>query len=105
MAKFTKVCSKNEIEEGKGKVVEIDGKEIAVLNYKGKFFAISNACAHMQGPIGEGECNDGKVTCPWHGWEYELESGKNTFDENIKLDTYEVKIEGGDVLVNPKPKK
>ena len=105
MAKFTKVCSKNEIEEGKGKVVEIDGKEIAVLNYKGKFFAISNACAHMQGPIGEGICSEGKVTCPWHGWEYELESGKNTFDENIKLDTYEVKIEGGDVLVNPKPKK
>ena len=104
MTEFIKVCSKDEIKDGRGKVIEIDGRQIAVLNNKGKFFAIGNTCAHMQGPLGEGECNDGKVICPWHGWEYDLKTGKNTFDENIKLDTYEVKVEGKNILVNPEPK-
>ena len=53
----------------------------------------------MQGPLGEGECSDGKVTCPWHGWEYDLKTGKNTFDEDVKLKTYEVKVQGNDILV------
>lgn len=104
MANFVKVCLKSEIKDGSGKVVDVNGKQIAVLNHNGEFFAIDNTCAHMQGPLGEGSCSDGKVTCPWHGWEYDLETGKNTFDENIKLNTYEVRVKEEDVLVNPKPK-
>ncbi len=102
---FVKVASKNEIRSGTGKVVDINGISIAILNDNGKFFAISNTCAHMQGPLGEGTCSEGKVTCPWHGWTYDLKTGKNTFNEDIKLETYEVKIKGEDVLVNPEPKK
>ena len=102
---FVKVASKNEIRSGYGKVVDINGVSIAILNDNGKFFAINNTCAHMQGPIGEGSCESGKVTCPWHGWTYDLKTGKNTFNENIKLETYEVKIKDEDVLVNPETKK
>src|SRR3989344_7594575 len=102
MAEFIKVCLKDEIGNGNGKVVDINGLSIAILNDNEKFFAISNTCAHMQGPIGEGSCQEGKVTCPWHGWTYDLKTGKNTFNEDIKLETYEVKIKGEDVLVNSK---
>ena len=96
---FVKVCSKSEIKSGSGKVVEVNGNEVAVLNDNGKFFAIENNCAHMQGPLGEGSCENEKVTCPWHGWSYDLKTGKNTFNENVKLKIYEVKIQGNDVLI------
>ena len=96
---FIKVCSKNDIENGKGKVVEVNGEKIAVMNDNGKFFAIDNECKHMQGPLGEGNCENGVVTCPWHAWKYDLKTGKNTFNENVKLDVYEVKINGEDILV------
>ena len=82
---FVKVASKNEIQKGRGKVVEVNGEEVAVLNDNGKFFAIENACAHMQGPLGEGSCENGNVTCPWHSWSYDLKTGKNTFNQDIKL--------------------
>jgi len=96
---FVKVCSKSEIKSGSGKVVEVNGNEVAVLNDNGKFFAIENNCAHMQGHLGEGSCENEKVTCPWHGWSYDLKTGKNTFNENVKLKIYEVKIQGNDVLI------
>lgn len=105
MASFVKVCSKSDIEPEKGRTVEVKGKKIAVLNNNGKFFAIDNTCAHMQGPLGEGSCSDGKVTCPWHGWEYDLKTGKNTYDESIKLNTYEVKVDKNDILISVEPKR
>ena len=100
-----KVASKNEILNGRGKVIDLNGKKIAVLNDHEKFFAVDNACAHMQGPLGEGSCQDGKVTCPWHGWTYDLKTGKNTFSQHIKLNVYEVKINGEDILVSTEAKK
>jgi nitrite reductase/ring-hydroxylating ferredoxin subunit len=104
MVEFIKVCNKNEIEDGKGKVVDVNGKNIAVMNNGGEILAIDNTCAHMHGPLGDGECKEGKVRCPWHMWEYDLKTGKCETDENIKLNTFEVKIEGEDVLVHPEPK-
>jgi len=96
---FVKVASKKEIRNGYGKVIDINGKSIAVMNDNGKFFAVENTCKHMGGPLGEGSCENGKVTCPWHAWTYDLKTGKNTFNENVKLETYEVKIQGNDVLI------
>lgn len=97
---FVKVASKDEIESGSGKVVDVNGDSIAILNDNGKFFAISNTCAHMHGPLGEGSCDNGKVTCPWHGWTYDLKTGKNTFNPSIRLNVYEVQIKDDDILVN-----
>ena len=105
MAEFVRVCLKNEIESGSGKVVDLKGKKIAVLNDNGKFFAVDNACAHMQGPLGEGSCKEEKVTCPWHRWTYDLKTGKNTFSQDIKLNVYEVKIKGEEVLVSTEAKR
>ncbi|MAF51281.1 MAG: hypothetical protein CMH64_04290 [Nanoarchaeota archaeon] len=99
MTEFVKVCSKNEIGDGKGKVVDVNGKTIAVMNDNGEFLAIENNCTHMQGPLGEGECKEGKVTCPLHMWEYDLKTGKTESDPEAKLETYEVKVEGDDILI------
>jgi len=101
---FIKVASVNEIPEGAGKTIQVNGRAIAILNNQGKLFAIDNTCAHRGGPLGEGMCQNNIVTCPWHGWEYDLETGICTFDDSIKLPTFEVKIQGNDILINSEPK-
>ena len=102
MTEFVKVTSKNEIKSGKGKVVEVNGKNIAVMNDNGEFFAMDSACAHAQGPLSEGSLENGKVTCPWHAWEFDCKTGKCA-ENNAEVNVYEIKIEGEDILVNPEP--
>lgn len=54
------------------------GKEIALFNIDGSIHALENACPHMGGPLSEGEIDNGCVTCPWHGWQFNIKNGTNT---------------------------
>lgn len=100
MAQLTKVASKAEIPAGTGKVVEVGGKSIAVFNCEGSFYAIDNTCKHRGGPLAEGSLAGTTVSCPWHGWEYDVTSGACQMDPSIKVQTFDVKVEGDDVLVS-----
>jgi len=99
-AQFTKVAKVSEIPLGRGKVVEAGGKTIAVFNCDGAFYAIENACKHRGGPLGEGTLSGTRVTCPWHGWEYDVTSGECALDRSIKAQKFDVKVEGDDILVS-----
>jgi len=99
MPTLTKVATTSEIPVGTAKVVEIGGKTIAVFNCEGTFYATDNTCKHRGGPLGEGSLSGTKVTCPWHGWEYEVTSGECSMDASIKVQTFDVKVEGDDLLV------
>lgn len=99
MASFIKVAARADVPDGTGKTVEAGGKQIALFNTAGKFYAIDNTCKHRGGPLGEGELDGTHVTCPWHGWEYDVTTGANLDDPNVKVGCYPVKIEGDDVLV------
>ena len=99
MANFVKVADAGEIAPGTGKCVAADGKEIAVFNVGGTFHAMDNTCLHRGGPLGEGELEGTIVTCPWHGWQYDVTTGVNTMDDSQRVERYEVKVEGEAVLV------
>ena len=99
MANFVKVAQTNEIPAGQGKCVEVEGKRIAIFNVDGTYYAIDDVCPHQGGPLGEGELNGTIVTCPWHGWEYDVTSGINTFDTELKQEQFQVKVDGNDILV------
>ena len=71
-----KVANVNDLKTGEGKVVEADGKELALFNVDGKFYAIDNTCTHRGGPLGEGFLEGDIVTCPWHGAKYDVRTGK-----------------------------
>jgi len=80
--------------------VEADGEEIALTNRDGNFYAVQGACLHLGGPLGEGKIDvDEYLTCPWHGWKYDVTTGKNDFDLAIQLKTYEVHVEDGQIKV------
>ena len=99
MADFVTVAKVNDLKPGEGKIVEANGKTIALFNVDGKFHAIDNTCKHQGGPLGEGTCEGNIVTCPWHGWQYDVTTGINSANPQVKVDTYEVKVEGEEVKV------
>jgi len=100
MATLTKVAKASDIAPGSGKVIEVGGKAIAVFNCDGTFYAVENACTHRGGPLGEGSLSGSTVTCPWHGWEYDVTSGVCTADDSMTVQKYDVKVDGDDILVS-----
>ena len=91
---------KSEVPVGADKVVEVDGKAIAVFNCDGTFYAVDNTCKHRGGPLGEGALAGTTVTCPWHGWEYDVKTGACLLDPKITVKSYPVTLEGDDILVS-----
>ncbi|MEL7490341.1 MAG: Rieske 2Fe-2S domain-containing protein [Pseudomonadota bacterium] len=82
-----------------------NGERVAVFRYDGKISAVTNVCRHQNGPLGEGRIVDGCVTCPWHGWQYRPEDGVSPPPYTEKIATYNVRIENGTVMVDPKANK
>src|SRR5262245_2151121 len=99
MANFVRVAAVADIAAGQGMTANVNGKEIAVFNHRGTFYAIDNTCKHQGGPLGEGELEGTVVTCPWHGWTYDITTGVSPDDPECAVDRYEVKVEGGEVFV------
>jgi len=99
MANFTRVAGTSDLKPGENKVVNVNGIDVALFNVDGQFFAISNTCLHRGGPLGEGFLEEDVVTCPWHGWKFNVKTGVSPVVPTAKVATYEVKIEGNDVLV------
>lgn|SRR5512143_1481931 len=99
MANFVRVAATSEVPAGQGKTVEVDGKQIALFNVDGTFYAIDNTCKHRGGPLGEGELDGMNVICPWHGWTYNVTNGECLDEPDCHVDKYDVRVEGADVLV------
>jgi nitrite reductase/ring-hydroxylating ferredoxin subunit len=79
------------------------GERIAVYRDGNQVAALSNLCAHQNGPVGEGCIIDGLVTCPWHGYQYRLADGCAPPPFTEKLVTYRVRIRNGAIEVDPRP--
>ncbi|HEY7354771.1 MAG TPA: Rieske (2Fe-2S) protein [Terriglobales bacterium] len=98
---YVKLASQTELPPaGEAKEFELGDKLICVANVGGTITAMDNVCLHMGGPLGQGYVEDGKIICPWHGWEYDPNTGELGDDPNSKLAVYPIKIENGDVFVD-----
>lgn len=100
MGKLVKVAKTSELTPGTGKVVMANGNMIALFNIDGSFYAIDNTCLHRGGPLGEGLLEGDTVTCPWHGWRFNIKTGAHTFNPQIKVKSYPVQVEGDDIAIN-----
>lgn len=102
--------------DGSRVIAEVEGREVAVFRHDGEYYALANYCIHQSGPLCEGELSgtmtsgdDGwewdyddeekYVTCPWHGWRFDITTGVNVNDERYRTPMYEVKVQDGDVYV------
>lgn len=113
------VADEEAIPEGGRVLVEIEGREVAVFNRDGEYYAYDNWCPHQGGPICEGDLSgtleasydrktltvdrdwvaEGTVlTCPWHGWESDVTSGECRVDD-ARLPSCSARTEDGDVVI------
>jgi nitrite reductase/ring-hydroxylating ferredoxin subunit len=97
---FTKVTDASAVPPGEGRVVEAQGKTLALFNCEGTFYALDNTCLHRGGPLGEGDLDGTTVSCPWHGWRWDVKTGANVLNAAVRVPCYPVKVEGGAVWVD-----
>ena len=98
MAEYVKVAQANEIEPNHGKLVEVQGKKIALFNVDGKFHAIDDTCTHRGGPLSEGELKGDQVTCPLHGAKFKVSSGEVLGPPAPQgVTSYKVRVNGPDI--------
>jgi nitrite reductase (NADH) small subunit len=103
-------------DDGSRVIVEVEGQEIAVFRVDGEYYALPNFCPHQAAPLCEGELtgrmvvgDDGweweyvqegeVITCPWHGWKFDVTTGQNIKDADYAVPTYDVVVEDGDLYV------
>jgi nitrite reductase (NADH) small subunit len=97
---FVKAASRGELPPGTIREFEVGGKGVALANVAGKFFAINNVCLHQGGPLGEGDLDRQVVTCPWHGWQFDVTNGQLLTNAAVTLPCYPVEVRGEDVFVD-----
>jgi len=110
------VARTDEIADGESKLVNVEGRAIALFNVKGEFFAIANRCPHEGGDLCKGKIvaliesdepgvvrlsrHGELVRCPWHGWEFDIRTGKSWCDPTrTRVKSYDVSVETGARLV------
>lgn len=100
MADFVVVGRINDFTPGQGKMVTVNGRHVALFRLGNEFFALDNLCLHKAGPLCEGQIDSNDVvTCPWHGWSYQIRTGTLVQDTRVGVSKHEVRIEGASVAV------
>ena len=100
MADFVKVARTDEIEPGQARLIDVKGRQIALFNVNGEFFALDNTCTHDAGSLAEGEIAGHEVICPLHGAKFDIRTGEvlgpPAYDEVAR---YRVRVTGTDIEV------
>ena len=100
---FVPVGRVSDFAPGAGKMVSVSGRHVAVFRLGDEFFALDNMCLHRGGPLCEGPITSVKardvVTCPWHGWSYEIRTGMMVQDPRVGVSKHDVRIDGDQVAV------
>ena len=98
---FVKVASTGEIPVGHGRLVESGGVTVAVFNAGGqRFHACGALCPHEDGPLADGWLEGDVVVCPWHGYDYDLATGRCRVDPDLAIPIYPVRVVGDVVEVD-----
>ena len=99
MPQALEIAKASDLKPGTGKTCEVGGKSVALFRTAQGFCAIDNTCCHRGGPLGEGFLEGDVVTCPWHGWEYNVTTGQCVNNPAAKVATYPVTVQGESVTI------
>jgi nitrite reductase/ring-hydroxylating ferredoxin subunit len=111
-----RVLRRSDLPPGSRACVEALGTTVALFNIYGRLYAVDNACPHQGGPLCYGRIGGALLpsdpyehvlglenrvlTCPWHGWEFNLETGATLFEPHVSLARYDVWVDGEEILVS-----
>ena len=103
-AEYVAVATVDELPNGARKLIEVDGRPLAVFNIAGAYYCIADVCSHDDGPVAEGDLYGFEVECPRHGARFDVRTGKVlTFPAIVDIPAYPVRVEGEEVLIGLPP--
>jgi nitrite reductase (NADH) small subunit len=97
---FVLAAKAADVAPGTIREIQVSGKAVALANVGGQFHAISGTCLHRGGPLGDGPLEGSVVTCPWHGWQYDVITGKVGQNPSVGVAVYRVEVRGDEVFVD-----
>jgi nitrite reductase (NADH) small subunit len=97
---FVDVASTDELPLGRAMTRIVGDRRIALYHTADGFYATSDVCPHRGGPLGEGDVLGNEIVCPWHFWSFNVRTGENSADPSMCVPKFEVKVEGGRLLVD-----
>jgi 3-phenylpropionate/trans-cinnamate dioxygenase ferredoxin component len=100
MAKLLNIAKTKDVPPGQAAAFTIEEQKIALFNVEGTYYAIGDTCTHRGGPLSEGDVQGTRVTCPWHGAIFDLQTGSVLGPPAQKgVPSYKVVVEGDDIKV------
>ncbi len=99
MPRFIKVATLEELAASGALELEHEGLILALFRQGDEVIALDGMCPHQGGPLASGEIRNSVLTCPWHGWQFDLNSGRCLTARSISQARYPVRVEGSDILV------
>lgn len=100
MANWIYVAEASDCPAGSAREVVAGDSVLALVNVDGQFYALDGVCPHQGGPLGQGTLEGSIVTCPWHGWQFDVRTGRHCLSQTIVQPGYPVRLEGGAVWVD-----
>lgn len=98
---FVKLADTSQIPEGRGTYADRDGRAVAIFNAgAGRFYACSPQCPHEDGPLADGWIEGPAVVCPWHGFDFDLQTGRCLVDPDLAVSVYPVRVVGTAIEVD-----
>ena len=99
MPRLIKVATLGELTPGEGKLVQVDGEQIALFNINGTYHALGAVCPHEGGPLHEGVVEGDSIVCPWHAFDFKVTTGESGADPDLRVPIYVVAVQGTDICI------
>ena len=99
MPEWTHLIKAIDCPQGESLEVVVSGQVVAVINVDGTFYALDGICPHQGGPLGKGHLSGCILTCPWHGWQFNVSTGQQQINDRIIHTTYPLRHEDDDVYI------
>jgi len=99
MATWIRICSISDCPSGEAREFVVEQRMVALYHVDDEFFALDGICPHQGGPLGRGRLEGCVVTCPWHGWQFDVKTGRHCTIPALSQSRLPVRIEGSEVFV------
>jgi nitrite reductase/ring-hydroxylating ferredoxin subunit len=99
MKEWIEVAHKSDCPPQSSLELVVEDRVIALYNINGTFYALDGVCPHQGGPLGKGRLDGCVVTCPWHGRQFDIRTGADQLNSNIRQPVFDVRVEGERVLL------
>jgi nitrite reductase/ring-hydroxylating ferredoxin subunit len=99
MSRQVKVAGAQDLAPGESRLIRVERRELLLINVEGRYYAVKNSCPHRGAPLDQARVAHGVLTCPGHGWQFDLETGDSLDYPPLGLRCYRVEVRDGAVWI------